>query len=70
MCHIVEEVIAVAFASPKMTSVLCAFFCLVGEVILAEPQDNDLANFKCQVLARQEHSVTWNERQHALVVFR
>ena len=43
-------------------------FGLVGEVIGAESQDDDLPNFERQVLTWKEYPVPGNECQHALVV--
>ena len=60
--------VAVAFPGPEVTPVFLALFGLVGEVIGAEPQDDDLPNFKRQVLAWKEYPVARNECQHALVV--
>ena len=70
MRYVVEKVVAVAFSSPKVTPVFFAFFGLVGEIIPAEPQDNDLSNFKCQVLSGKEYAVAGDEGQDALVVLR
>ena len=70
MRHVVEKVVAIAFSSPKVTPVFFAFFGLVGEVILAKPQYNDLSDFKCQVLSRKEYAVAGDKGQDALVVHR
>ena len=68
MRHVAEEVVAVAFARPEVTPMFFALFGLVGEVIGAESQDNDLPNFERQILTGKEYPVPRNECQHALVV--
>lgn len=68
MSDLGEIPIATSFTRPKMEAVFFSFFGIVSEVIRAKTEDDDFANFKFEVFARQENFIAGDEGQYTLVV--
>ena len=69
MGHVRKKMVAVAFSSPKVQSVLGLLFLVVGIEVFAKPQDYHFPQLKLKILSGQKHLVARNEAQHALVIF-
>ena len=63
-----EIPIAASFPGPKVKTVFFGFFGIVSEVIGAKTEDDDFADFKLKVFARQENFISGDEGQYTLVV--
>ena len=63
-----EIPIAASFPGPKVKTVFCGFFWISSEVVGAKTEDDDFANFKLKVFARQENFISGDEGQYTLVV--
>lgn len=68
MGHIGKKVVAVAFTSPKMHTVLGALLLVVFVEVPTKPEHNHFAQFKLQVLPRQEHLISRDKSEHTLVM--
>jgi hypothetical protein len=68
MGYLVEVSIAASFTCPKVYAMFFSFLWIASEVVGAKMQNKDLSDFKFKLFTRQEHFVSRNEGQHALMI--